>query len=136
MQLITNYKNMNYKSMTFDEWKKAGYVIRKGSVARLWNHDGVALFEEDQVSPRTYHAAKDHQQYLYYRYLESENKDRPADHGEDVVGDAGSVIGKRIYHRSITGPEWEKHTTYSDGSGVWHGGGPCGDLYYDEFGNT
>ena len=61
---------------------------------------------------------------------------RPADHGKDVVDDRGSVIGKRYYTESQTSNSWETHTVRPDGSGTWHCGGPCGDLDYDEFGNT
>lgn len=31
--------------------------------------------------------------------------------------------------------EPERITRYADGSGIWHGGGPCGDLYFDRNGN-
>lgn len=59
----------------------------------------------------------------------------PCDNGSDVSDDRGSIIGTRGYTK-FNSDEWVPRTLYSDGSSVVHCGGPCGDLYVDEFGNT
>lgn len=59
----------------------------------------------------------------------------PSDAGEDVCDDSGSVIGRRGYTK-FNSDEWVAQTIYRDGSSNTHCGGPCGDLYADEFGNT
>jgi hypothetical protein len=64
-----------------------------------------------------------------------DNNPMPSDAGEDVCDDRGSVIGRRGYTK-FNSDEWVAQTIYSDGSSVTHCGGPCGDLYADEFGNT
>ncbi len=37
------------KSLTFDEWKAAGFRVRKGEKATGRNHQGQATFTRDQV---------------------------------------------------------------------------------------
>ena len=69
--------------------------------------------------------------YDRYRY---ENP-MPKDNGDDVVDERGSVIGKRGYTK-FNSDEWVPCTVYPNGSKDVHCGGPCGDLYVDEFGET
>lgn len=59
----------------------------------------------------------------------------PSDAGSDVCDERGSVIGTRGYTK-FNSDEWVSTTVYPDGSQNVHCGGPCGDLYVDEFGNT
>jgi hypothetical protein len=100
-------------------------------------NDGTPLFSEDQVektlSPRARRFIEQSQK-AYDAYYKAHYDSRPKDHGSPVCDDTGAEIGTRIYHKY--GDVWEAHTVYPNGAGVWHGGGPCGDLYYDEFGNT
>lgn len=60
---------------------------------------------------------------------------KPKDDGDDVTDSAGSVIGRRGYTK-FNSDEWVAKTIYPDESANIHCGGPCGDLYVDEFGNT
>jgi hypothetical protein len=122
---------------SFNEWSKSGYKILKGEKAIARMNDGTPLFSEDQVektlSPRARRFIEQSQRE-YDAYYKAHYDDRPKDHGSPVCDDTGKEIGTRIYHKYHD--KWEAHTVYPNGAGVWHCGGPCGDLYYDEFGNT
>lgn len=65
-----------------------------------------------------------------------DQKDLIEDRDEDVYDDAGAYYGKRFYRRSHTGgDELHEIICLPDGSSIWKGSGPCGDLYMDEFGD-
>lgn len=68
-------------------------------------------------------------------YPDRYDKTLPKDYGNDVVDDSGKVIGRRGYTK-FNSDEWVPTTVYPNGSMNVHGGGPCGDLYVDEFGET
>lgn len=71
------------------------------------------------------------------RYMEDgeEREITVNDDGDDVSDDRGATIGRRGYTQ-FNGGRPVPVTHYSDGSSNVHCGGPCGDLYMDEFGNT
>jgi hypothetical protein len=124
---------------TFNFGKYKGLSIQRVAFTNpnyvKWAIENVAGFKElakDIEIPET----KIKNMASHNQYSESYDEKMPSDHGSEVTDDRGSVIGTRYYRRSSTGGDLECHTVYPNGSGVWHGGGMGGDLYYDEFGNT
>ena len=107
-----------------------GYKINKGSKASWFN--GVAYFHKSQISTPNMAA---HQYWKRYQETKKENKPKPSDDGNDVSDKQGSIVGKRGYTQ-FNSDEWVPVTYYPNGSCNVHCGGPCGDMYVDEFGNT
>lgn len=70
-----------------------------------------------------------------YSSKKKEHNPRPSDWGDDVTNNQDSVIGTRGYTK-FNSDEWVAVTHHSNGSSTVHCGGPCGDMYVDEFGNS
>ena len=120
---------------TFDDWKKHGRHVVKGSKA-LW-FAGVPVFHiDDTEQDCDYHYPSSRSVYDIDPRRGGEFDDRmPSDAGETVCDNDGREVGTRGYTQFNGGP-WVAVTNHSDGSSTVHCGGPCGDLYVDEFGNT
>jgi len=142
------------EARTYQEWKQLGFYVNKGEKAKLRTKSGTPLFNRSQVvdsanpaekkqknqqfivKPKVFQNGNSKERVIKFRSQQNRADSLPKDHGEYVTDKDGNIIGKRAYHRSTTSDGWEKHTVYPNGSGVWHSGGPGGDLSYDEFGNT
>lgn len=116
---------------SFFGWKIRGRFVRKGERHRFRRADDNApLFHISQTDEKypSLNLCNEHHSRQYHT-------DEPEDRGKPVYDNAGRQIGIRGYTK-FNDDEWVPVTHYPDGSSNVHCGGPCGDLYVDEFGNT
>lgn len=91
---------------TFDDWKTCGRYVVKGQKAHSFNEEGKALFDISQTDKKVYRVS------------------------------SWGYVQETDYYKPDIEPKESDTVYYADGSGYRKGGGPCGPLYFDKFGNT